>query len=278
MGVAAALAAGLVPSALAAAPARDVALTAWSVASGTPLPASRQQHASASSSCDPARPVHEHPLTRPTWLRSVEITEYYSTPERWFDGRRVRVPGLTGRHRVDWLYSAKGVSMEGDGIDLRGRHVHIDALGHAGWFNAAGRRTRPGHCASHWSHGFPAWLEGGWRNARGEITYPLERGGWSNGAARGGARGYAGVTFAPGSSLPLHEYRTVAVDPQLIPLGSRLYIPYYRRINGGWFVARDTGGAIIARHVDVYRPPPIDAQGGGRYLRDQPVYVVPPRP
>jgi 3D (Asp-Asp-Asp) domain-containing protein len=232
--------------------------------------------ARASAGCPTGRPLHEHLITRPRWLRGVAITEYYSTPERWFSGRLVHVPGLRARHRVDWLYSAHGVAMQGDGIGLDGRHYHIDALGAAGWVNRLGHRTRPGRCAGHWSRGRPAWLEGGWRNAAGAVTWPLQRGGWSHGGGRRQLP-YAGVTFAAGSSIPLHPYRTLAVDPRLIPRGSRVYIPAYRSIAGGWFVAQDTGGAIIGRHVDVYRPPTDTPLGGGRYLRNQRIYVVPPR-
>jgi len=212
---------------------------------------------------------------RPRWLNGVEITEYFSVPERWFTGAKVAAPGIPGRHRVDWLYSAHGVAMEGDGIGLDGRHYHIDALGDSGWINPAGRRTRPSACASRWSHGLPAWLEGGWRNRAGAVTFPLQAGGWSDGP---GARqlSYAGVTFAPGSSIPLRPYRTVAVDPHLIPSGSRIYIPAYRQINGGWFVASDTGGAIIGRHLDVYRSPTPTIDDGGRYLTHERVYVKPP--
>ena len=220
------------------------------------------------------KPV-EHLITTPRWLCGIEITEYFSVPERWFVGRRVQAPGIPGRHRVDWLYSSNGVAMEGDGIGLDGRHYHFAAGGDAGWINAAGHRTRASACASRWSHGLPRWLEGGWRNAAGAITFPLENGGWSNGAGRR-ELSYAGVTFAPGSSQPLHPYRTVAVDPDLIPSGSRLYIPAYRGVNGGWFTATDTGGAIIGRHIDVYRPPTGSIDDGGRYLTHVHVYVRPP--
>jgi 3D (Asp-Asp-Asp) domain-containing protein len=222
-----------------------------------------------------ARKPVEHLITTPRWLGGFEITEYFSVPERWFTGRRVRAPGIPGRHRVDWLYSSNGVAMQGDGIGLDGRHYHFDAGGDAGWINGAGRRTRASACASRWSRGLPRWLEGGWRNPAGEITFPLEAGGWSNGPG-GGQISYAGVTFAPGSSQPLHPYRTVAVDPDLIPAGSRLYIPAYKSVNGGWFVATDTGGAIIGRHLDVYRPPTGSIDDGGRYLTHRRVYVQPP--
>ena len=41
----------------------------------------------------------------------------------------------------------------------------------------------------------------------------------------------------------------VAVDPRVIPLGSKMYIPGY-----GWGVAADTGGAIVGNKIDVWYP------------------------
>ena len=229
-----------------------------------PLP-----HISSRLPAPPSRHAHGR------WLSSVAITEYWPAPESWFRGRPVTAPGLIGRHRIDWLYSATGISMEGDGIGLDGRHYHIDALGDGGWVTSAGASTSP---SRGWSAGAPYWRAGGyWRNRRGEVTFPLAAGGWSN----GGGHRYVPlrrVTFAVGASLPLRFYQSIAVDPRVIPLGSRVYVPAYRHDgHGGWFIAQDTGAAINGRHIDVYRSPPASAGDSGQYLVGERIFVIKPR-
>ena len=65
--------------------------------------------------------------------------------------------------------------------------------------------------------------------------------------------------------------------PNLIPLGSRIYIEAYRHTAGhGWFRAEDVGGAIIGRHVDVYRSPPAGPGIGAQSLASERIYVIPP--
>ena len=209
---------------------------------------------------------------RGRWLSRVMVTQYWPAPEAWFVGRRVPVPGITGGHRIDWLYSATGISMEGEGIGLDGHLYHIDALGTGGWVTAAGQPTSP---SDGWSAGSPYWRAGGyWRNRSGSVTFPLHIGGWSAGTGRQYVP-LRGVTFASGPSLPLRFYQSIAVDPKVIALGSRVYIPAYRHDgHGGWFLAQDTGGAITGRHVDVYRPPPASQRGSGGYLTGQRVFVL----
>ena len=209
------------------------------------------------------------------WLSRVTITEYWPAPEAWFVGRLVPAPGLTGLHRIDWLYSATGVSMEGDGIGLDGQPYHIDALGNGGWVTATGARTSP---SSGWSAGAPYWRAGAyWRNQARAVTFPLGAGGWSAGAGRRYVA-LPEVTFAAGPSLPLGYDQSLAVDPRVIPLGSRVYVPAYRDDgHGGWFVAQDTGGAITGHHIDVYRAPPASAGDSGQYLTGERIYVIAPR-
>jgi 3D (Asp-Asp-Asp) domain-containing protein len=209
------------------------------------------------------------------WLKSVTVTEYWPAPESWFTGQLVKAPGLPGLHRIDWLYSATGVSMQGDGIGADGRQYHIQQLGDGGWVTAAGASTSP---SDGWAAGAPYWRAGGyWRNRTKAVTFPLGAGGWSNGT---GAKyvPLRGVTFAAGASLPLRYDQSVAVDPGVIPLGSRVYVPAYRHDgHGGWFIAQDTGGAVTGRHIDVYRPPPASSLDSGQYLTAQRIFVIKPK-
>lgn len=75
----------------------------------------------------------------------------------------------------------------------------------------------------------------------------------------------AGIKWGTGASgLPLSPFRMVAVDPDLIPLGSLLYLPELdgRRMPGrppaggfihdGCVVAADVGGAIKGRQLDLF--------------------------
>lgn len=56
--------------------------------------------------------------------------------------------------------------------------------------------------------------------------------------------GYGGAAGTP------EAWKTVAVDPSVIPLGSKVVLQHYGDHRA--FEARDTGGAIKGRHVDVF--------------------------
>jgi 3D (Asp-Asp-Asp) domain-containing protein len=212
-----------------------------------------------------------YPVSKPRWLRGVQITEYYSAPERWFVGRKVKAPGILGKHRVDWLYSSGGISMEGDGIGLDGKHYHLSAIGTPGWVTEDGRATAPG--ADGWTNGWPFWRFGGWRNKKKAVTFPLEAGGWYAGKSVRYIKP-VGVAFKAGQSLPLTAWKSVAVDPGVIQMGSKVFVPAYCPKHG-WMTAGDTGGAIQGLHIDVYRSPP-RLRGGDEQFSDQRIFVIPP--
>lgn len=69
--------------------------------------------------------------------------------------------------------------------------------------------------------------------------------------APGGLGGRPGIRLVP--------YRTLAVDPRFIPMGSLLYIPSLRglrmpdgQIHDGYVLAEDTGIGIAGNHVDLF--------------------------
>lgn len=67
-------------------------------------------------------------------------------------------------------------------------------------------------------------------------------------------------TTATGIDLRANpDAKVVAVDPSIIPLGTKLYIEGY-----GYAVAGDTGGAIRGRHIDLFMPSREDALKWGR--------------
>jgi hypothetical protein len=200
------------------------------------------------SACPPPPPpVAEHVLTRPRWVQNVLVTEYWPSPERWFGGPLVRVPGIPGRHRSDWLFGARGLPMEGEGIASDGRVYHFAGPYGLGWVNRAGTSTAPCAAPGFWTNGRP------FRLGRPHLA-----------------------RYAPGHSRSLTYWKSVAVDTKLIPLGSRIFIRQLCATPArGWVVAGDTGGAIRGAHIDLYRPPPAQPPGGDP-LHNEAMLVVPP--
>ena len=71
------------------------------------------------------------------------------------------------------------------------------------------------------------------------------------------ASGYA-IRGTTATGLPT-GWGVVAVDPSVIPLGTRLSIPGY-----GEGVAADTGGAVRGAHIDLWFPSVAEALAWGR--------------
>lgn len=71
------------------------------------------------------------------------------------------------------------------------------------------------------------------------------------------------------TGTPAVQGITVAVDPRVIPYGTKLYIP-----GVGFRVAQDTGGAIVGNHIDVFYNSLSVAQQFGVKL-NIPIYILP---
>ncbi|HHU18770.1 MAG TPA: DUF348 domain-containing protein [Bacilli bacterium] len=102
-----------------------------------------------------------------------------------------------------------------------------------------------------------------------EIAKVVSRGGSSSGGSKSftmsstaytaGCSGCSGVT-ATGINLKDNPHmKVIAVDPSLIPLGTRVYVEGY-----GEAVAGDTGGSIKGKKIDVHVPTKSDAYNWGK--------------
>lgn len=65
-----------------------------------------------------------------------------------------------------------------------------------------------------------------------------------------GDRGFGITATGTRARRDLHGYSTVAVDPNVIPLGTKLYIEGY-----GYAIAEDTGGGVRGNIIDLYFEP-----------------------
>lgn len=62
-----------------------------------------------------------------------------------------------------------------------------------------------------------------------------------------GATAYCGDTITSTGTTPV-EGTTIAVDPKVIPYGTKVYIPEFKRT----FIAEDCGSAIKGNRIDIF--------------------------
>ncbi len=223
---------------------------------------------------------------RPQQLGSYWITYYWFVPESAFTGARIVPKGLTTPYREDFLYSARGIAMQGTGTADDGKMLHWRS-GAGAWVNKEGQETRTS--AAGFTNGSPYARPGGcvwWAldpatgrpnpaaTDRIRPTFPNEDGTWANPPANPAA--YAPVcdraavaaggednkavrnypdTFGIGMGTQVTPWRSIATDRSVIPKGARIYIEALKDTPAkGCFSADDTGGAIIGKHIDVLVP------------------------
>ncbi|MBC8630601.1 G5 domain-containing protein [[Eubacterium] tenue] len=76
---------------------------------------------------------------------------------------------------------------------------------------------------------------------------------------------YAGDTITATGTVP--KWGTIAVDPRIIPYGTRVYIPQF----GQTFIAEDCGGAIKGNKIDIFMNSEGKAYDWGRRTID--IYI-----
>ena len=224
---------------------------------------------------------------RPKPLGSFWITYYWFAPESWFTAKKLIAPGLKTAYREDFLYSARGVSMQGTGTGDDTLLIHWRS-GAGAWVNNQGQQTSTS--ASGFTNGAPYARPGGctwWLldPATGKPnlasadnlrpTFANDDGTWQNPPANQAAytvvcnkaavlagqpddlayRGYRD-TFGLGVGTAVTPWKSIATDLSVIPRGTRIYIDALKNTpSKGCFTADDTGGAIIGNHIDVLIPP-----------------------
>jgi 3D (Asp-Asp-Asp) domain-containing protein len=60
------------------------------------------------------------------------------------------------------------------------------------------------------------------------------------------ATAYTGDTITSTGTTP--KWGTIAVDPTVIPYGTKVYIPQFDKV----FIAEDCGGAIKGNKIDIF--------------------------
>ena len=93
----------------------------------------------------------------------------------------------------------------------------------------------------------------------------------SNSASKNGkhmvvqATAYAGDSITSTGTVP--KWGTIAVDPRVIPYGSKVYIPQFNKT----FIAEDCGGAIKGNIIDIYMGSESECYKWGRRTID--IYI-----
>ena len=79
--------------------------------------------------------------------------------------------------------------------------------------------------------------------------------------------GCSGITFTGVNLLQDREAKVIAVDPDVIPLGTEVYVEGY-----GYAVAEDIGGAIKGNRIDIHVPTKEEAFNWG--VRDVTITII----
>lgn len=80
------------------------------------------------------------------------------------------------------------------------------------------------------------------------------------------ATAYAGDVITSTGTVP--KWGTIAVDPTIIPYGTKVYIPKFDKV----FIAEDTGSAIKGNKIDIFMDTQDDCKAWG--VKDLEIYIL----
>jgi VWFA-related protein len=192
----------------------------------------------------------------PKSIDNVKFTQYNVCHEADMTGhgKTTNPKNIKGTYYREFLYSAKGVCMQGSGKAISGETIKYVGSG-GGWVNELresvhynrklGKYTKADGTASS-----PYWI----KDESSVIFEQLPK-----------------DTFIGSKGWNIIPWYTIAVDPKIIPYGSIVYIKRLDGINiegislNGFFIAADTGGAIKGNRIDVF------VGAGEKALKEYPV-------
>lgn len=96
--------------------------------------------------------------------------------------------------------------------------------------------------------------------SNGKVKYYDKRGNYIGTGKKyiSNASTYSGDTMTASGQRP--RWGTIAVDPRVIPLGSKVYVPYFDKV----FIANDTGGIIRGTMIDIFMKSASNMRNFGR--------------
>jgi len=173
----------------------------------------------------------------PKEIQDVEVTAYIRCIEEELEEKAVNYPEIwnpTGEDTIDvgtfnraFLYSYDGVPMQGSGKFGENRLLKCITNG-IGWIEENGKKWIADE------DGIQFYEKSLWAQSPYDITI--------------GASGFG-----------ISAWHVVAVDPDVIPPGSIIYLDDFKDLtlsNGikldGYFVAEDSGGGINGNHIDIF--------------------------
>lgn len=97
-------------------------------------------------------------------------------------------------------------------------------------------------------------------SSNGKVNYYDKSGNYLGSGKKyiSNASAYTGDTITATGQRP--RWGTIAVDPKVIPLGSKVYVPYYDKV----FIANDTGGIIRGTMIDIFMKSATNMRNFGR--------------